>query len=85
VDLDGGCVVSALEERRERAREAYWDRRFDLEDHEMGRDLEEAIETATRVQITTEMVIAGWGGQHYLTPKERVRAILQAAGFEVEE
>ena len=48
-------MSNEIEDRHQRAREAYYDRRFSIEDHEMGRDLQDAIETATRVQITPEI------------------------------
>lgn len=81
----GGAGVSALEERRQRAREAGRDA-YDAE-----RDggaifedaLEAAIEAATRVRITLELLAAmdpGVGNR-----ETRLIAAFRAAGFEVEE
>lgn len=73
--------MSALNDRRQRAREAYHDA-TDLPEKFSNRGLDEAIETATRVQITPEMLDA-------MNPavgnrEERLKAAFEAAGFEVE-
>lgn len=81
--------MSALEERRQRAREAFWDASAGLMSG--ARDgVESCIETATRVRITVEAVVAfeaqeqgrccdcGSNTRHGLS------AALRELGFEVE-
>lgn len=87
--------VSALDGRRQRAREAGQDR------YDPDRDggaifaacLDDAIETATRVQITPEVLAAARAAWRAARgswtedpgPREWVAAAFRAAGFEVEE
>jgi hypothetical protein len=72
-------------DRRQRAREAFWDGRQTVED-----GIEAVIETATRVQITPEMgEVYRVGLRQQLTEQRPsddlvLRAALEAAGFEVE-
>lgn len=78
--------MSALEERRQRAREAFWDAVVDVGAREAA---EEAIETATRVKITEEAIEAFDIERNGSTDAGNIRAGLAAAlaelGFEVEE
>jgi len=86
-------VTSPLDDRRQRAREAYYDR-YSLGDHIGGSARKEAVrecvETATRVQITHEVILAFIEAPD---PPESdpddiagpLRAAFRAAGFEVEE
>jgi hypothetical protein len=91
--LEGaGVVVNdglELDDRRQRAREAYWDDMRGLSMRTSG--IENAIEVATRVQVTKEIVNAGqlasgYGGD---IARDTYRAIItaafRAAGFEVVE
>jgi hypothetical protein len=78
--------VSALDERRQRAREAA----FDAPNGPAGGDIEPAIETATRVRITPEIAeaacaVAGIGPGNADRMKPIIVAAFVAAGFEVEE
>ena len=74
------------EDRRQRAREAYYDstRRCGAQEGSAVA-LNEAIETATQVKLTPEIVASAeagvWGGGG----RDRARAVLEAAGFEVIE
>lgn len=78
---------AALLDRRQRAREAYYDRVSLPESHEPAA-LDEAIETATRVRVTPEIVAAlrhvtlARGSEQL---SEIAAAAFRAAGFEVEE
>ena len=80
--------MSALDDRRQRAREAGWDAIVDVGAREA---LETAIETATRVRITGEMRVearAAVGPRAFMTAEALdalLAAAFQAAGFEVEE
>ena len=77
--------MSALEERRQRAREAFYDAYADGTFVEV-RGVEECIETATRVQITDEVLIAAIKARREAPDTEGIiRAAFLAAGFEVEE
>jgi hypothetical protein len=68
-----------LEDRRQAAREAFWDPQAE-------RDIDEAIETATRVQVTDEIIAAAWPlTEPYQEPHKRLVAAFRAAGFEVVE
>lgn len=83
--------MSELDERRQRAREAYWDnggRYNDPDGHPEG--AEAAIETATRVRITPEIAEAactqaGIGPGNIKRMLPIIAAAFRAAGFEVEE
>lgn len=100
--------MSALEERRQRAREAFDDRwsvtgGADISGtatwaNRLQQAREEAIETATRVRITPEIITAaraGWlvaATEHASWTEEpgpreygRLKAAFEAAGFEVEQ
>lgn len=73
---------TALDDRRQRAREAAYDARMSAAgDDDVA--ITVGIETATRVQITSEMLDA-------MNPavgnrETRLRAAFEAAGFEVEQ
>jgi hypothetical protein len=48
--------------------------------------LDDAIETATRVQVTDEIIAAAWPlTEPYQEPHKRLVAAFRAAGFEVVE
>lgn len=80
--------LSALDERRQRAREAA----LDTSGGVLFDGIDEAIETATRVKITPEIIEAarlGWAsarGNWDSEPREtsRLIAAFRTAGFEVE-
>jgi hypothetical protein len=80
--------MSALEERRQAAREAF----YDAAPSNMAADdclsaLGEAIETATRVQITSELVgiyTAAWAASG-CNRAAGLKAALESCGFEVEQ
>lgn len=72
--------MSALENRRQNAREAYWDNREGAE----VAAIEEAIGAATRVRITPE-IIAATGLKPELAARAVLMAGFEAAGFEVVE
>ncbi len=80
---------SPLDERRERALHAGQDQLagLDMSAETLGA-LEEAVETATRVRITPEVLAAGYPSA--LTERDRrlckplLIAAFEAAGFEVE-
>lgn len=79
--------MSEIEDRRQRAREAYWNETCA---HLAGSDcmtgIEEAIDTATCVQLTPEIMRAAERKNvHGAVSIEAVRAALEAAGFEVVE
>jgi hypothetical protein len=93
---DERCV-SPLDDRRQRAREAYadlldesahvagWPTAVDISTRRINA-LNEAIETATRVQITPEVMRAATRENiHGPVSSEAVRAALAALGFEVVE
>lgn len=72
--------MSEIEERRQRAREAFYDV---IETTHADSAIEAAIETATRVQITPELLATmdpATGNR-----EARLRAAFRAAGFEVVE
>ena len=75
----------ALADRRMSAREAYWDNRQFAE----AAALDEAIETATRVRVTEEIVEAAQNAFPVLRDVDEGRIMLaaafRAAGFEVVE
>lgn len=78
--------MSALDERRQRAREAA----YDAPNGPASGDIEPAIETATRVRITPEIITAtlrSVDASPTAAPRYRiaVTAAFRAAGFEVEE
>lgn len=89
--------VTPLEERRQRAREAGLDAWHDALavpelDDRAGNALDDAIETATRVQITPEVQLAFLAiltqirsGEEAPTCIEALKAAFEAAGFEVEQ
>lgn len=74
-----------LADRRQRARETYWDNRQYAE----TAALDEAIETATRVNITEDVIAAavevGDLAQGTKNAWRTLAAAFRAAGFEVEE
>jgi len=78
--------MTALDDRRQNAREAGWDAIVDVGAREA---LEVAIETATRVQITDEIVermrvaVDSWTWRE--DTEALARAAFEAAGFEVVE
>jgi hypothetical protein len=87
-----GCVAAvALDERRQRAREAGLDAYSDvlavpLASERALHAIDDAVETATRVQVTHEIVMA------FLQAPDNpdditgpLRAAFRAAGFEVEQ
>lgn len=88
----GGCLLGELTadpvvDRRQRAREAYWDARTDGNGMIAPDAVAEAIETATRVKLTPEVAEAflaapGDDPDDIWGP---LRAAFRAAGFEVEE
>jgi hypothetical protein len=77
--------VSPLDARRQAAREAA----FDAPNGPASGDIEPAIEAATRVQVTPEIIAAGYPSA--LTDRDRklcaplMAAAFEAAGFEVVE
>lgn len=83
-----------LADRRQRARIAYYDAVPPYQQESSAGALEEAIETATRVRITPEIVeaaCAGWlaaegSWTEHPGPRQvaRLAAAFRAAGFEVE-
>jgi hypothetical protein len=74
--------MSALEERRQAAREAF----YDANHVTMPDALNEAIGTATRVQITDEVLIAAVKARRAGPDTEGIiKAAFVAAGFEVEQ
>lgn len=79
---------SAYDARSQRAREAYWDA-HGLEDRMMGRDLQAAIETATRVQITPEAIeafdVERNGSMDAGDISAGLAGALRELGFEVEQ
>ena len=77
-----------LSDRRQRAREAFWDNTCAHIDGDSDTGcrvgIETAIETATRVQITPEIMRAAERENvHGAVSVRAVRAALEAAGFEV--
>jgi len=83
--------MSELEDRRQRAREAGLDGIADPTKYSMtvAKAVNAAIETATRVRITPEMIDVatqkpGAGRGPTMTMRERLERALTAAGFEVE-
>lgn len=78
--------ADALTDRRQRAREAYYDR-YALGDNIGGsarKDaVRECIETATRVRITPEIVAAAEATGDYAYV-DMIAAAFAAAGFEIE-
>ena len=78
--------MSALEERRQRAREAFWDTSAGTMTG-AAEGLDEAIETATRVQITDGIIRIyheAWAANG-CSRKAGLRAALVALGFGVTE
>lgn len=79
--------ASPLDERRQRAREAFWDAVVDVGAREAA---EAAIETATRVRITREIreaCVQATGYGYDIPPSaydDIIRTAFSAAGFEVE-
>lgn len=73
--------MSALEERRQRAREAGWDA-ASPDDYTEIPDIDVAIETATRVRITDEVMTAFARTPGQL--EDALAAAFRAAGFIVE-
>lgn len=80
--------MSALGDRRQTAREAFWD----CDDVSMGAGTEAAIEVATRVRITPEIIestplpVGRFGSEEWIREQREnlLRAAFAAAGFEVE-
>lgn len=79
--------VGALLDRRQRAREAYWDDMRGLSMRTQG--IEAAIETATRVRVDDDIIEAAQNAFPVLRDvaegKVMLTAAFRAAGFEVEE
>jgi len=75
---------SAVLERRQRAREAFYDAYHDGTYVEVP-GVEDAIETATRVRVTQEIVRAAIVARDDYGMIKAVEAAFRAAGFEVEE
>lgn len=95
-------TAAELDDRRRRAREAYWDRfggpHLVAANSMSAQAIDEAIETATRVRITPEILAAygaarrvpsqtsrAIGGTPHARRKAGLIAAFRAAGFEVEE
>ena len=77
-------LTDPLADRRQRALEAGWD----TDDRQGG--IETAIETATRVKITEDIIDAAYGEVPWEATErgdvhDIVKAAFRAAGFEVEE
>lgn len=85
---DRPAECTALADRRQRARESFWDATFDVGAREAA---EVAIETATRVKITADVIDAAsdefpwWTHDSKNDMREPLIAAFRAAGFEVEE
>ncbi len=78
--------MSALEERRQRAREAGWDATLGWSQKSTQQAIESAIETATRVQITDEAVFRAFTELHRgATARAIIHVALEELGFEVEQ
>jgi hypothetical protein len=81
------AATANLLDRRQRAREAYWDDMRGLSMRTEG--IEAAIETATRVRITEDVIAAavevGDLAQGTKGAWRTLAAAFRAAGFEVEE
>lgn len=82
--------MTALEDRRQTAREAYHDAMARIDTVTGMPAVEEAIETATRVRITQEVAetacaAAGMGVGNVERMIPIIEAAFVAAGFEVEE
>jgi len=82
--------MTALDDRRQRAREAYYDR-YSLGDNIGGSArksaIRECIETATRVQVTDEVLRTACSIYPLMSPGVAaimLKAAFKAAGFEVE-
>lgn len=78
-------VVGPIDERRQRAREAFYDT---LETTHADSAIDEAIATATRVKLTDDVVDRYGGDRFDPTGAARrmvMREVLAACGFEVEE
>lgn len=76
--------MTQLDDRRQRAREAYYDR-VDLPERHEPAALDEAIETATRVRITPEIMRAATNVSSIVLTEQALEAAFAAAGFDVEE
>ena len=75
--------MSAVDDRRRRALEAYWDQ---LGTRSAEVAAQEAIETATRVKITPEAIAAAYGSTvKPMSLGQRLARTLTELGFEVEE
>lgn len=77
----GGPVLA---DRRQRAREAFHDARAAAAVEFAEHGLDEAIETATRVRVTPEIVEASMA-EPFITTAEALARAFRAAGFEVEQ
>jgi hypothetical protein len=82
--------VTPLDDRRQRAREAYRDALSRIETVPSTPAVEEAIETATRVKVTDDIIAAGVhavAAGPAASPRYRnaIIAAFIAAGFEVED
>lgn len=78
-------TVDPIADRRQRAREAYNDAIVEMyNDLELGTNsrFELAIEVATQVKITDDIVRSAYG---LIDPREMARVMFAAAGFEVVE
>ena len=80
--------MTELDDRRQRALEAGQDAVGMFDQNPAGDVLEAAIETATRVRITPEIIAACHEPSGYLLPayiRDILKAAFEAAGFEVED
>lgn len=75
-----------LEDRRQAAREAAYVATANSSPYyELKAATEAAIESATQVKITQEVISAGKPVVPWLTEAERIKRVFEAAGFEVVE
>lgn len=84
-------AAAELADRRQRAREAALDGIADPTNYSMtvSKAVDAAIETATRVRVTPEIIEAAQGEWPQMTPAgwlgTAIEAAFRAAGFEVEQ
>jgi hypothetical protein len=82
--------TSALDDRRQRAREEFYQGMPARRTESVPTALDRAIESATQVRITLQMIDAVWTHVDFVNHgtegiREGLRAALEAAGFEVVE
>ena len=77
-------MTNPIADRRQRAREAYHDKMAEIAATTVTGfpAIEEAIEVATQVKITDDIVRSAYG---LIDPREMARVMFAAAGFEVVE